>query len=203
MIDLHTWTTPNGFKPIIMLEETGLPHRITPVDLTKNQQNSPEHLKLNPNGKIPALIDTLDDGKSVHVFESGAMLVYLAEKSGAFLPREGQARADALAWLMFQMSAVGPMLGQWGHFRGAKREDTYALDRYAAESERVLGVLDKRLGEVDHLAGEYSIADIATFPWVAALPRFGKSLDAFPHLARWVAAVGARPAVARAMAWKP
>ena len=202
MIDLHTWTTPNGFKPIILLEELGVPYRVTPVDLTKNQQNEPAHLKLNPNGKIPAVIDG-EGADGVHVFESGAILIYLAEKHGRFLAKAGQGRADALAWLMFQMSAVGPMMGQWGHFRGAKRDDAYPLDRYEKETRRVLGVLDTQLGAGEFLAGEYSIADVATYPWVSAAPRFGLTLEAWPHLQRWVDAVGARPAVARAMAWKP
>jgi GST-like protein len=203
MIDLHTWTTPNGFKPIILLEELGIPHRVTPVDLSKGQQREPAHLKINPNGKIPALIDARDDGTTVTVFESGAILVYLAEKTGRFLARDGQARADALAWLMFQMSAVGPMLGQWKHFADAKREDRYPVERFEKEVERILGVLETRLGEAEFLAGDYSIADMATYPWVAGATRFGVSLDAYPHVKRWVDRVGARPAVARAMAWKP
>jgi len=202
MIDLHTWTTPNGFKPLILLEELGVPYRVTAVDLTKNQQSEPAHLKLNPNGKIPAILDG-DGGETAHVFESGAILIYLAEKYGRFLAKGGQARSDALAWLMFQMSAVGPMMGQWGHFRGAKRDDTYPLERYEKETQRVLGVLDTRLGAGEFLAGEYSVADIATYPWVSAAPRFGLTLEAWPHLQRWVMVVGARPAVARAMAWKP
>lgn len=204
MIELHTWTTPNGYKPLILLEELGVPHRIHSVNLQQNAQQAPEYLKLNPNGKIPALIDRPDNGApEVKVFESGAILVYLAEKHGRFLAASGQARADAFAWLMFQMSAVGPIFGQWGHFTQARREDDYALQRFTKEGERILGVLDARLKEAEFLAGEYSIADVATYPWASALPRYGKSFDAYPSVARWVAAVGERPAVKRAMAWRP
>ena len=203
MIELHTWTTPNGYKPLILLEELAVPYRVVAVDLSKNQQQTPAFLALNPNGKIPALLDMADDAETVHVFESGAILIYLAEKFAQFLPTNGQARADTLTWLMLQMGGVGPMMGQWGHFLGAKREDAYALERYAQESKRILGVLDQRLATQPYLAGEYSIADMATYPWIAAAPRFGLTLEAWPNLERWCKAIAARPAVSRAMAWKP
>jgi GSH-dependent disulfide-bond oxidoreductase len=197
---VFVWTTPNGYKPLILLEELGLPHTIVPVNLGQGEQHRPEFLALNPNGRIPALVD---DDAGVRVFESGAILIYLAEKEGKLLPAAGQARASVMEWLMFQMSGVGPMIGQLGHFLTAKREDPYPLDRYRGEVERILGVLDGQLGKGDHLAGEYSIADIATYPWIAPLPRYGMPLDRWPNLVRWVGAVGARPAVQRAMAWKP
>ena len=169
MIDLYTWTTPNGVKPIIMLEETGLPHRIVPVNIGKNEQFAPDFVRINPNSKIPAMVD---DG--VRIFESGAILIHLAEKAGKFLPASGQARADVLGWLFFQVGSVGPMFGQLGHFRGAKREDPYPLERYQKEVERLAGVLDKRLGEAEYLGGEYSIADMATIGWARALGSYLK-----------------------------
>lgn len=203
MLELHTWTTPNGYKPLILLEELAVPYRAIGVDLGANQQHSAAYLAVNPNGKIPALRDIPEQGDTVELFESGAILIYLAEKFGQFLPSSGQARASALTWLMFQMGGVGPMMGQWGHFLGAKREDTYALQRYAQESRRILGVLNQRLAAVPYLAGEYSIADMATFPWIAATSRFGMTLEEWPHLERWHNAIAARDAVSRAMAWKP
>jgi GST-like protein len=202
MLELYTWTTPNGFKPIIMLEELGVPHKIIPIDIGKGAQKEESYLRINPNGKIPALVDPDAEGGPISIFESGAVLVYLAEKYGRFLPASGQGRSETLAWLFFQVGGVGPMMGQLGHFRGAKREDTYALDRYATEVKRITEVLEKRLGEKEYLAGDYSIADIATFPWVRALPtHFQTDMAPFPHVSRWLDAVAARPAVARA--WKP
>ena len=199
MIDLYTWTTPNGVKPIIMLEETGLPHRIVPVNIGKDEQFAPEFVRINPNSKIPAMVD---DG--VRIFESGAILIHLAEKAGKFLPASGQARADVLGWLFFQVGAVGPMFGQLGHFRGAKREDPYPLERYQKEVERLAGVLDKRLGEAEYLGGEYSIADMAMIGWARALGSYLKfDMSRWPNLSRWIDAVVARPAVHRAIAWKP
>ena len=198
MIELYTWTTPNGLKPIIMLEETGLPYRTIPVKLD-GAQHAPEYLRINPNGKIPALVD---DG--VRVFESGAILLHLAEKTGQFLPASGQARADVLSWLFFQMASVGPNFGQLGHFRGAKREDPYPVERFTKEVERLAGVMDGRLAEVEYLGGDYSIADMATIGWARALGSYLKlDVSRWPHLNAWIERVVARPAVHRAIAWKP
>ena len=199
MIDLYTWTTPNGVKPIIMLEETGLPHRIVPVNIGNNEQFEPDFVRINPNSKIPAMVD---DG--VRIFESGAILIHLAEKVGKFLPASGQARADVLGWLFFQVGSVGPMFGQLGHFRGAKREDPYPVERFQKEVERLAAVLDKRLGEAEYLGGEYSIADMATIGWARALGSYLKfDMSRWPNIVRWIDAVVARPAVHRAIAWKP
>jgi GSH-dependent disulfide-bond oxidoreductase len=199
MIELYTWTTPNGVKPLIMLEETGLPYHVTPVDLGKGAQFAPDFKRINPNAKIPAMVD--DD---VRIFESGAILIHLAEKSGQFLPPSGQARSDVLAWLFFQVGHIGPMFGQLGHFRAAKLADSYALDRYTAEVERLAGVLDARLGEAEYLGGEYSIADMATIGWTRGLGSHYKlDMTRWPNLQRWIDAVLARSAVHRAIAWKP
>jgi GSH-dependent disulfide-bond oxidoreductase len=204
MLDLYTWTTPNGLKPLIMLEELGLSAEIHGVDLSRGAQREAEYLKLNPNGKIPSLVDHLADGDEVRVFESGAILIYLAEKTGRFLPAAGQPRVDTLAWLMFQVGAVGPMFAQLGHFEMERPDVTYGLERYGKEVERLAGVLDERLAEHAYLAGDYSIADIATFPWAAALePRLGLARERLPNVARWLDAIAARPAVIKARAWKP
>jgi GST-like protein len=200
-IELHTWTTPNGYKPVILLEELGAAYELRPVRIGAGEQKRPEYLKLNPNGRIPALVDRRG-GETVTVFESGAILIHLAERAGAFLAKGGQARADALAWLMFQMSAVGPMFGQLGYFsraQGEQRSDA-AIARFKAESERILGVLERRLGEAKFLAGEYSIADVATYPWTRNLGMLGASSEAYPNVARWIEEVGARPAVQKALA---
>jgi GST-like protein len=201
MIELYTWTTPNGFKPLIMLEELGTPFRAISINIGSGAQHAAEYLRINPNGKIPALIDP---EASVQVFESGAILIYLAEKAGKFLPSSGQPRAEVLEWLMFQMSAVGPMFGQLGHFRGAKREDTYALERFTNEVSRIAKVLEGRLADREHLAGDYSIADIATVPWANALPNYYKiDMAPYPNVTKWLERINARPAVKRALAWKP
>lgn len=205
MIDLYAWTTPNGYKPILMLEELGAEYRLHPVHLGKDEQHSPEYLRINPNGKIPALVDEAGTPGEVVVFESGAILIYLAEKFGRFLPASGQARASALAWLMFQMGGVGPMFGQLGHFMMSKEPPEkleYGLNRYRGETERLYGVLDRRLGEAPFLAGEYGIADMATFPWARSFERFGIPRERFPNVARWLDEVGSRPAVAKAIATK-
>ena len=200
MIELYTWTTPNGVKPLIMLEETGLPYHVTAVNIGNGEQHAPAYVRINPNAKIPSLVD---DG--IRIFESGAILIHLAEKSGKFLPSSGQARADVLGWLFFQVGSVGPMFGQLGHFRGAKRDDTYALDRFTAEVERLAGVMDARLAEVEYLGGsEYSIADIATVGWARGLAGYYKfDMTRWPSLQKWIDRVVARPAVHRALAWKP
>ena len=203
MLKLHAWSTPNGYKPLIMLEELALPYELVPVNIGKGEQHDPAYLRINPNGKIPTLID--DDGGAgapTVIFESGAILFYLAEKTGQLLPTEGVARYQALSWLMFQMAGVGPMLGQAGHFLRASEKIPYAIDRYVGEARRLYGVLDGRLGEAAYLAGDYGIADIAAFPWVRKPEYFGFSLDEFPNVKRWVAAIDARPAVARALSAK-
>lgn len=199
MIDLHTWKTPNGRKVSVFLEEAGLPYRVVPVNLGEGAQHAPEFLALNPNGRIPAIVDHDAPGGPLAVFESGAILIYLAEKTGRFLPTEPRARADALAWLMFQMAGVGPMMGQASWFANSAPEPApLALERYVNESRRLMTVLDGRLADRVYLAGEYGIADMATFPWIdAAWPLLGG--DAMPHLGAWRERVGARPAVRRGM----
>jgi GST-like protein len=206
MIELYSWTTPNGHKIHIMLEETGLPYRVHKIDLGAREQDRPEYLKINPNGKIPAIVDT--DGPSdgsgggpLAIFESAAILVHLAEKSGKFLPADPRGRYATLEWLMFQIANVGPMFGQAFHFRSVAPERvTYAIDRYSNEVGRLIGVLDRRLGESPYLAGaEYTIADIATWPWLRNAPSYGMNLDEYPHLKRWIAEIAARPAVKRGL----
>ena len=198
MIELYTWTTPNGYKPVIALEELGLEYQLRPINIGAGDQQKPEYLRINPNGKIPALIDHDHPNGPVSVFESAAILIYLAEKTGKLLPREEPGRSRVMEWVMFQMSAVGPMLGQLGHFRNAAEKIPYAIDRYQKEQERIYRVLDGRLGEGEYLADEYSIADVCTFPWIAMSKRFGVPVDGYPNLSRWVDAVDARPAVKRA-----
>ncbi len=199
MIDLYAWTTPNGYKPLILLEELGLEYRLYPINIGKGQQHTPGFLRINPNGKIPALVEGAGTADQIVVFESGAILIHLAEKAGRFLPTSGQPRATVLSWLMFQMGGVGPMFGQLGHFMMAKEQIEYALNRYRKETERLYTVLDGRLAEAEYLGGEYSIADIATYPWAGALDRFGIPRESYPNVARWLDKVGERPAVAKAM----
>src|SRR6185437_9239257 len=201
MIDLFTWTTPNGRKVSIMLEELGLAYTVHPVDISKGEQFRPEFIAINPNSKIPAIIDQDGpDGAAMPIFESGAILIYLAEKTGRLLATEKRARSEALQWLMFQMGGVGPMFGQAHHFlRAAPQPVPYGVERYTKETRRLYGVLDKRLGQESYLAHTYSIADIATFPWVARHEWHKVDLADFPNVARWYAAVAARPAVVRGM----
>lgn len=199
MLKIYLWTTPNGRKPLIMLEEMGVDYEAVPIRLD-GEQKSPEYLKLNPNGRIPTLVDEPGDGSEpLIVFESGAILIYLAEKSGQFLPTAEPNRSTTMQWLMFQMGGIGPMFGQYGHFNSRDEAIPYALERYRSESERLYGVLDIRLGEADYLAGDYSIADMATYPWVYNPNYLDLTLDQFPNVKRWVEAVGSRPAVQRAM----
>jgi GST-like protein len=202
MIDLYTWTTPNGRKASIMLEETGLPYRVHPIDISKGDQFKPEFVAINPNSKIPAIVDEEGpDGRPIKVFESGAILLWLAEKTGKFLGPDKRRRVEAIEWLMFQMGGVGPMFGQAHHFRKFAPEPVpYAIERYSKEAQRLYGVLDKRLGEAEYLAGDYSIADMATYPWVARHEWQGVDLAAFANVKRWYDAIGARPAVQRGMA---
>ena len=203
MIDLYYWPTPNGHKVTIFLEEIGLEYRIVPVNIRKGEQFAPEFLKISPNNRMPAIVDTDGPGgKPFSLFESGAILLYLAEKTGRLMPSETRARYRVIEWLMFQMANVGPMLGQAGHFRNAAPEKIpYAIERYTNESRRLFNVLDRRLAEVPFVAGDYSIADIATYPWiVAALKAQPEQLDSRPNLKRWIDALAARPAVQKGMA---
>ncbi len=195
MIKLYTWKTPNGYKVPIMLEELGLKYELVPVNIAKGEQMKPMFLKLNPNHKIPVLVDG-----ATTVFESGAILIYLAEKSGKFLPKKGSKRYEALEWLMFQMASVGPMFGQANHFRRfAPKKVPYAIARYDAEAIRILGVLESTLKKNDYLAGAYSIADIATWPWVRIHQGMGLELASYPGVRRWLARMEKRPAVRRAL----
>jgi GST-like protein len=199
MIDLYFWPTPNGKKISIALEELELPYRIIPVNISRGDQFRPEFLTISPNNRIPAIVDHAppSGGPPVSVFESGAILIFLAEKTGRLLPSETHARAEVLTWLMWQMGNLGPMLGQAHHFRGyAPQEIPYAIDRYTNEAHRLYRVLDTRLRDREYVAGEYSIADIAAWPWI--LPeRQGQSFDEFPALKAWYDRVKARPAVQR------
>tara|TARA_R110001592_G_scaffold9558_2_gene50572 strand:+ start:642 stop:1340 length:699 start_codon:yes stop_codon:yes gene_type:complete len=200
MIDLYSWPTPNGHKVHIMLEETGLAYTVHPINIQKGDQFQPEFLKISPNNRIPAIVDQDGPGgKPYSLFESGAILIYLAEKTGKFLPTDPTAKYDTLQWLMWQMGGIGPMFGQAHHFRGyAPVEIPYAVDRYTKEAGRLYGILDKRLGESAYLAGpDYTIADIATFPWTRSIDRQGHSLDDFPNVKRWSDAINARPGVAK------
>lgn len=202
MIDLYTARTPNGFKASIMLEEVGLPYTVVPVDISVGEQFKPAFLKLNPNNKIPTIVDSDGpDGRPYTVMESGAILLYLAEKTSQLLPADDRGRFDVIQWLMFQMGGVGPMLGQNHHFRRYAPEIIpYAVDRYTNEARRLYCVMDRRLGEVEYLAGAYSIADIACYPWIRPWKRQGQDLDAHPNLKRWFEAIDARPAVQRGIA---
>jgi GST-like protein len=200
MIDLYTWPTPNGHKIHIMLEETGLAYKVIPVDIGAGDQFDPAFLKISPNNKMPAIVDPDGpDGAPISLFESGAILIYLAEKTGRLLPTEPRARYTTLEWLMFQMGGIGPMLGQAHHFRVyAPERIPYAYDRYTSEANRLYGVLDRRLGETPYLAGaQYTIADIATFPWLRRPERQGVDLADYPNVERWRAVIAARPAVER------
>ena len=201
MIDLYTWGTPNGRKVSIMLEECGFAYRAHKVDIGKGEQFREEFVAINPNSKIPAIVDyDGPKGRALKLFESGAILVYLAAKSGEFLPRPERAKYDALQWLMFQMGGVGPIFGQVHHFLRAAREPVpYAIERYSAETRRLYSVLDRRLARAAFLAREYSIADIATYPWVARHEWHKVPLADFPHVQRWFNTISARPAVARGM----
>ena len=201
MIDLYTWTTPNGRKVSIALEEMGLDYEAHAVDISKDEQFRPDFLAISPNNKIPAIVDPEGPGgKRFSLFESGAILIYLAEKTGKLVPNDPTARYTALQWLMFQMGGLGPMLGQTHHFlRAAPEQVPYAIKRYKDETRRLYGVLDKRLAEAEHLAGEYSIADIASYPWVARHEWHQIELPDFPNVKRWFDTIGARPAVERGM----
>ena len=201
MIDLHYWTTPNGHKITIFLEEVSLPYKIIPVNISKGDQFKPEFLAISPNNRIPAIVDhdPRDGGKPVAVFESGAILLYLAEKTGRFLPRDLHTHYDVIQWLFWQMGGLGPMAGQNHHFsQYAPEKLNYPIDRYVKETNRLYGVLDKRLADRQFVAGDYSIADMAAYPWIVPYERQGQKLEDFPHLRRWFETIKARPATIRA-----
>jgi len=201
MIDLYTWGTPNGRKVSIMLEEVGLPYRVHAIDIGKGDQFTPEYVAINPNSKIPAIIDEDGPGgQPVRLFESGAILIYLAEKTGQFLSADPRERLLALQWLMFQMGGFGPMLGQAHHFRRfAPEQIPYAVERYSKEAARLWGVLDKRLSAVEFVAGAYSIADMALYPWTERHDWQGIDLAQFPNVERWRQTLAARPAIQKGM----
>jgi GST-like protein len=203
MIDLYYWTTPNGHKITIFLEEAGVPYNIKPVNIGKGEQFKAEFLAVSPNNRIPALVDhaPAGGGKPIAVFESGAMLLYLAEKTGKFLSHDLRARTDTIQWLFWQMGNLGPMAGQNNHFSNyAVEKLPYAMDRYRNEVNRLYGVLDRRLADRPFVAGEYSIADMASYPWVALHERQHQKIDDFPNVKRWLETIKARPAVMRAYA---
>jgi GSH-dependent disulfide-bond oxidoreductase len=200
MIEVYSWATPNGHKIHIMLEECGLAYRASPVDIGAGDQFKPEFLAISPNNKIPAIVDPDGpDGRPISLFESGAILLYLAAKTGRFLPADIRGRYATLEWLMFQMGSIGPMLGQAHHFRMyAPEKIGYAVDRYSNEARRLYGVLDTRLGKSSFVAGaEYTIADIAIFPWLRSWKNQGIELDEFPKVKAWFDTIAARPAVVR------
>ena len=202
MIDAYSWPTPNGHKVHIMLEETGLQYRVHPVNIRIGDQFKPEFLAISPNNRIPAIIDDDGpDGRPISLFESGAILIYLAGKTGKFLPQDLHARYAALCWLMWQMGGVGPMFGQANHFRAyAVEKITYAIERYTNEANRLTRILDKRVGEARYLAGdEYSIADIAVFPWLRGAEKRGINMAEYSNAQRWFDEINARPAVQRAL----
>jgi len=202
MIDLYYWTTPNGHKITLFLEETGLPYRIVPVNISKGDQFKPEFLAIAPNNRIPAIVDhePAGGGAPVSVFESGAILLYLAEKTGRYIPSDLRARTEVLQWLFWQMGGLGPMAGQNHHFsQYAAEKLPYAIERYVNETNRLYGVLNKRLADRPYVAGQdYSIADMACYPWIVPHERQGQKLEDFPNLKRWFDAIAARPATVRA-----
>ena len=201
MIELYFWTTPNGMKPLILLEETGLAHDLRPVNISKGEHFTEAFTRISPNQKIPAIVDRApaDGAAPIALFESGAILQYLAEKSGRFLPQAQPRRAEVMQWLFWQMAGLGPMLGQYLHFTAyADQAIPYAQGRYGREKERLYQVMDDRLGDRDFLAGDYSIADMAAYPWIRTLERNGGHLNGFSDLTRWYQTISERPAVARA-----
>jgi GSH-dependent disulfide-bond oxidoreductase len=201
MIDLYTWTTPNGFKISIALEELALPYRVFPIDIGRGAQFGRDFLTISPNNKIPAIVDSEGPaGRSISIFESGAILMYLAEKAGRLMPTDPAKRWAATEWLFFQMASIGPMLGQAGHFRNyAPEKIPYAIDRYTNEAKRLYGVLDRRLAGHEYLADEFSVADIAVFPWLARPEFQGIDVGDHPNVARWREAIASRPAVQRGL----
>jgi len=202
-LDLYYWTTPNGHKITLFLEEIGLPYNLHPIDINKGDQFTPEFLAISPNNRIPALVDSAptDGDKSLSIFESGAILEYLADKTGAFLPQSGAARYDVLQWLYWQMGGLGPMAGQNHHFSQYSPEKIpYAITRYVNETARLYKVLDKQLADKTFIAGDYSIADMASYPWIRSHEKQGQDLNNFPNLKLWFERMSARPAVIQAYA---
>ncbi len=203
MIDLYYWTTPNGHKVTMFLEESGLPYTIHPINIGQGDQFKPEFLRIAPNNRIPAIVDQApqDGGEPISLFESGAILQYLAEKTGQFLSSDLRLRTETLQWLYWQMGGLGPMAGQNHHFNVyAPVKIEYAIDRYVRETGRLYGVLNKHLEQRDFIAGDYSIADMASYPWIVSHQRQSQNLDDFPHLKRWFQRIGERPATQRAYA---
>ncbi|HCN71491.1 MAG TPA: thiol:disulfide oxidoreductase [Pusillimonas sp.] len=204
MIDLYYWTTPNGHKITLFLEEAGLEYKLTPVNISKGDQFKPEFLKIAPNNRIPAIVDQApaDGGEPISIVESGAILQYLAEKTGQFLPSDLRGRVETIQWLHWQMGGLGPMAGQNHHFNQyAPEKIEYAIDRYVRETARLYGVLNKRLADREFVAGnEYTIADMASYPWIVSHPKQQQNLDDFPNLKRWFNNIGERPATQRAYA---
>lgn len=201
MIELSYWTTPNGHKITIFLEESKTPYRITPINISKGEQFGEAFLQIAPNNRIPAILDTapVDGGAPISVFESGAILQYLAEKTGKFLPADIRGKTEVMQWLFWQMAGLGPMAGQNHHFvQYAPEKIPYAMERYVKETNRLYGVLNKRLADREFMAGDYSIADMASYPWIVPYERQQQKLEDFPHLKRWFEAIKARPAVQRA-----
>jgi GST-like protein len=201
-IDLYYWPTPNGWKVSIMLEEAEIPYNVIPVNISAGDQFKPEFLEISPNNKMPAIVDPdSPDGQPIALFESGAILLYLADKTGRFIPSNPRDRYTVVQWLMFQMGGVGPMLGQAHHFRQyAPEQIPYAIDRYTNEATRLYRLLDKQLAQVEYVAGDYSIADMAIFPWILPYERQGQNLADYPNLKRWFDAINERPAVQRGLA---
>ena len=203
MIDLYYWTTPNGHKLTMFLEETGLPHRIVPINIGKGEQFAADFLKIAPNNRIPAMVDhaPADGGAPLSVFESGAILLYLADKTGRFIAADLRARNETIQWLFWQMGGLGPMAGQNHHFtQYAPQPIPYAIERYVKETARLYAVLNKQLADREFIAGDYSIADMACYPWIVPHEKQGQKLDDFPHLQRWFSAIRERPATQRAYA---
>jgi GST-like protein len=201
LIDLYTWSTPNGRKVSIMLEELALPYKVHPIDIGKGHQFEADFIAVSPNSKIPAIVDSDGpDGTPYSLFESGAILLYLSDKTGRFLPQMKTQRFETIQWLMFQMGGVGPMFGQVHHFlRAAPEPVPYAIERYSKEARRLYGVMDKRLAGREWLTSEYSVADIATYPWVARHEWHKVDLADFPNVKRWFEVISARPAVQQGM----
>ncbi|MDR0379698.1 MAG: glutathione S-transferase N-terminal domain-containing protein [Candidatus Accumulibacter sp.] len=201
MIDLHYWTTPNAHKVAIFLEEAQIPYRVVPVNISRGDQFQPDFLRISPNNRIPAIVDhaPADGGAPISIFESGAILLYLAEKTGRFIASDPRGRAETLQWLFWQMAGLGPMAGQNHHFsQYAPEKIPYAVDRYVKETNRLYGVLDRRLGDREFIAGDYSIADMAAYPWIVPWRKQQQNLEDFSHLKRWFETIQARPAVDKA-----
>ena len=201
MIDIYFWTTPNGYKPLLFLEETGLPYNLIPIDIGKGDQFKPDFLKISPNNRIPAMVDhkPVGGGKPIPVFESGAILLYLAEKEKRFIPNDLRGRTEVVQWLFWQMAGLGPMAGQNHHFAHyAPEKIPYAIDRYVRETGRLYAVLNRRLADREFVAGDYSIADMASYPWIRSHERQSQDLNDFPHVKRWFESIRDRPATMRA-----